>query len=309
MKGSVFITICCFGLFFIANQAFSEVITFPVVGEYDGSAKGNVVDGNAAFYEGNSSGVGNDASLTIKIGSFRDEIQKAFTNGCGGVVGFDNALIAGGTQTDSFAASFGEEKSLVVKSVDHVRTDFIATNICVPISGPGACTNGGFLAKSIVGDDKIKIRSSFNFTFDEQGFSEREHVCAVGGTILGRNGAAEASRWLMKVTLDNGDIIAQIAEINFRSGNSRADTFFGARAPKGRYITGVAWINLDGSHSGLDGFAFITNGPPPKRKVKKADESDSSTFFGIGTGTGGNGGGDNESSGGDSYSLLFGTER
>lgn len=298
--------ICTIVLLILIGQVHAELITFPVVGQYDGSEKGNVVDRNAAFYGGNSSGVGDDSSLVLQIDDFRQEIQKAFSNGCGGVVGFDNAQIAGGTQTDAFAASFGEGKSLLVKSVDNIRTDFIAENICVPISGPGIETNGGFLAKSIVGGDKIKIRSSFNFSFEEQGFDSGEHVRAVAGTILGRNGAAETSKWLMKVTLDNGDIIAQIADINFRSGNSRDDTFFGVRAPDGRYITAVTWINLDGIHSGLDGFAFITNGSPPARSrpTDQSTDPNNPTFFGIEYGSG------SSSSGDDSeYTTLFGSSR
>ncbi len=303
-----------------AGSAWSGLVTFPVVGVYDGSDQGNVVDRDAGFYAGNSSGVGDDDSLVLKIDSFRDEIRKAFDSGRGGVIGFDNAVITGGTQTDTFAASFGGGKSLIVKSVDHIRTDFVADNICVPISGPvidsgvatnagaGAVTNGGFLAKSIVGADSIKIRSSFNFSFTENGFAEGEHVRVVAGTILGRNGAAEESKWLMKVTLDNGDIIAQIADINFRSGNARDDTFFGARAPNGHYITSVMWINLDGNYSGLDGFAFITNGEPPKPRpqpTRNNTDPDNPSFFGIPYG--GSGGSDDDSSG--EYSSLFGSSR
>ncbi len=302
MRISGFIIMCCMGGGLVSSQSVADMVTFPVVGEYDGSADGNVVDRNADFYEGNASGVGENPSLIIKIDPFRDEILKAFTNGCGGVVSFDNSQIEGGHQTDCFAAGFGDKKSLIIKNVDDIRTDFVAANICLPISGPGEGTNGGFLAKSIVGEDKIKIGSSFNFSFEEQGFAEKEHVIAVGGTILGRNGSAETSRWLMKVTLDNGDIIAQMAEINCRSGKSRDDTFFGARAPQGRYITGVMWINLNGIHSGLDSFAFITNGRPPKPATKSTTPSND--FFGLDTGNGGGGSGD---SGG--YTSLFGTER
>ncbi len=303
----------CVGMIAGVCHANEQEIVFPVVGEYDGSALGNVVDRNAEFYEGNSYGTGNDAKLVIKIESFRDEVRKAFTNGCGGVVSFDNALIPGGKQTDQFIARFGENKSLAVQSVDHLRTDFVATNICVPVSGPGDEASGGFLAKSIVGGDKIRIRSSFNFSFTERGFQPNEHVCAVGGTILGRNGSVETSKWLMKVSLDNGDIIALIAEINFLSGNASDDTFFGAHAPSGRYITGVQWINLDGKYSGLDSFAFMTNGKPPRKpdqpKVKDENDSSSSTFFGIEYGNNSGGSNRDDEAATDPLSLLFGSER
>jgi hypothetical protein len=289
----------------IAGLACGELVNFPAVGQYDGSEQGNVVDRNAAFYAGNSSGTGDNPSLILKIESFRDEIITAFSNGCGGVVGFDNARIPGGTQADGFTVSFGEGKTLIVRSVDHIRTDFIAENICLPISGPGIETNGGFLAKSVVGDDRIIIRSSFNFSFEEQGFQSGEHVVAVAGTVLGRNGAAETSKWLMKVTLDNGDIIAQLADINFRTGNALDDTFFGARAPAGRHITAVTWINLDGIHSGLDGFAFMTNGRPPKPEPRPRKPSDHPTFFGIEY----RGSSDDEDDTTAGDTTLFGTSR
>lgn len=313
MRFFVGLILFCFGVSLFTIRAHAELIVFPVVGEYESSAQGNTVDLNADFYAGNSSGEGDNASLIAKIESFRDEIKKAFTNECGGVVGFDNAIIPGGTQCDGFMASFSEDKFLVVRSVDNIRTDFVATNICIPISDPGEGQGGGFLAKSNIGGDRIKLRSSFDFTFSEEGFAEGEHVREVGATILGRNGAAETSKWLMKVKLDNGDIIAGIAELNFRSGNARQDTFFGASAPRGRYITGMALINLDGSYTGLDGFAFITNGAPKKKKapaVSPGTTSPSDSLFGIPVNRGSSGSSeDDDDRPADNYSLLFGTER
>ncbi len=307
MKAASFIFMSCMVLMCLPEQVRGELVTFPVVGEYDGSASGNVVDRDADFYEGNSSGAGDDASLVLKIDSFRTELLKAFSNGCGGVVNFDNEVILAGTQTDTFAASFGEQKKLIIKNVDHLRTDFSAPRIFVPVSGVES--NGGFLSKSIKGKDRNIVGGTFNFTFDEQGFGAGEHVEAVGGTILGRNGADESAKWLLKATLDNGDIVAAIADMNFRSGNGRDDTFFGVRAPKGRYITGVMWISLTGNHSGLDSFAFITNGPPPKPQPVPADANDSSSssdFFGFDTGGSGSG---SSSSGTVGYSSLFGREK
>ena len=288
-----------------AAHGWADVTVFPVVPTYDDT---NKADLNAEYYAGNSSGVGEDPSLIIDIAKFRDEIVTAFSNAQGGVVNFDNGLIAGGTQSDQFVASFGEDKRLVITSVDHLRTDFSANNILTPISGPDEGVGGGFLSKSVVDGDQIKIRSSFDFSFEEKNFGGNEHVIAVAGTILGRNGAADSSTWLMKVRLDNGDIIAEISQINFLSGNARADTFFGARAPKGRYITGVTWINLDGNHSGLDGFAFITNGRPPIIEEDVA-VNPGETYPGLdypGTGSGGGSGGDEGST---DASILFGRER
>lgn len=252
---------CGVFLAFSISSAVADDPTFAVVGKYDGSKAGNTVDRNAAFFPANSMGVGADKSLVIGIGRFRSKIKAAFSNGCGGVVNFDNGLIAGGSQTDSFVAKFGK-KALIVKNVDDLRTDFIATNVCTAISGPGAAPSGGFLAKSNVDGDQITIRSSYNFSFTEQGFASDEHVTAVGGTILGRNGSIPSSKWLMMVRLDNDDVIAEMADINCQTGNARDDTFFGAVAPAGRYITGVSWLNLSGTYSGLDGFAFWTNGRP-----------------------------------------------
>lgn len=309
MKRMVFVFTGCAGLVITSAQAYGELITFPVVDQYDGTGSGNIVDRNASFYEGNSSGVGDNASLVLDVKSFREEISKAYTNGRGGVVCFDNAVIVGGNQTDSFAASFASNKTLVVKNSDHLRTDLSAPNIFVPVSG--ITTNGGFLAKSNVNGDQNTLGATFNFTFEEQGFGSNEHVEAVGGTILGRSGSVESARWLMKVTLDNGDIIAAIADVNFRAGNTRDDTFFGARAPKGRHITAVTWISLSGQHSALDSFAFITNGEPPKPKYNPQPDNvpahaGDPSFFGIDYGGGSSGGSDSGSSGG---TTLFGSER
>ncbi len=273
---------CSSALLFGAKEACSEPVTFPVVGVYDGSEEGNDVDRDASFFSANSSGGGVDASLCIGIGDFRREIYEAYTNGCGGVVDFDNEVIAGGTQSDSFYATFGGGKSLLVQSDDHLRTDMDDT-ACMPISGPGEAPSGGFLAKSNVGEDKVK-NSTFSFTLEELGFASQEHVRAIGATILGRNGAADTSKWLMKVTLNNGDTVAQVAEINFRSGKAKDDTFFGIKAPIGRYITSVQWINLDGNYTGLDGFAFITNGSPRKQRIHRGpgkDDSSSMSLFGV----------------------------
>ena len=43
------------------------------------------------------------------------------------------------------------------------------------------------------------------------------------------------------------------------SGNTRDDTFLGAYAPAGRYITGASWFSSSGDFSGLDDLAFITS--------------------------------------------------
>ncbi|MBN2161707.1 MAG: hypothetical protein JXR25_08970 [Pontiellaceae bacterium] len=308
MKRKIFSTYTFVAAMVLSGPVLADITIFPVVGEYDGSPQGNVADRDASFYSENCSGVGDDSGLILHVDSFRAEILEAFTNNCGGVVSFDNALIKGGTQTDTFAAQFAGEKKLIVKSIDHIRTDVVATNIFMPISGPGEVDGGGFLAKSVVGKDRISIRSSFNFTFTEDGFGENEHVRAIAGTILGRNGAVDASKWLMKVMLDNGDVIAQIADLNFRTGKARDDTFFGARAPEGRYITGLMFINLDGNHTGLDSLAFITNGEP--RKPATPSGSNSGNFFGIeydpNGGSSSGGSSDDNSSG---ASLLFGRER
>ncbi len=281
------------GAFFLALPVFADVPVFPVVGNYEDSAMSNRVDASAAFYAGNSSGSGDDASLVVSFEDFNAAICKAFEASCGGIVNFDNNVITGGTQTAQFKAGFGEGKYLMVQSIDHLRTDFSAPAICVPISGPGAEPSGGFLAKSNVGGDQIQRQSNFEFTFEEEGFAKDEHVRAVGGTILGRNGSPDNAKWLMKASLDNGDMVSEIAEIDFRSGNSRSDTFFGIKAPKGRYITAVSWVNLSGTYSGLDGFAFITNGAPPKR-AKPTNKSNGDLFGFNSPGSSRRGGGSSE---------------
>ncbi len=273
--------------------AYADTVSFPVTGVYDGAAIGNQVDKSAGFYAGNSSGAGDDESLILEIDQFRHDILVAFSNQCGGVVGFDNAVIVGGAKTDSFAATFGE-KSLAIKNVDHVRTDY-STDNCAPVSGPADGMGGGFLTKSNVNEDQITIRSSYDFSFTEDGFSPGEHVHAVGGTILARNGSRPASKWLMKVLLDNGDMISAIADIDFSTGKARDDTFFGACAPAGRYITGVAWICLDGSFSGLDSFAFITDGAVVEESVPATDLPGDATSVTNGA-----------ASTNEDYSLLFG---
>lgn len=300
-KTSVFIL---YASCMVALPVYSASSVFPVVGEYESSSQSNVVDASADYFEANSVGSGHDQSLVTSIDEFRGEIQKAFSNSCGGVINFDNGLIAGGTQTDQFEAPFGKGKALIVKSTDHLRTDFNADVICVPVSGPGEEPNGGFLAKSNVNGDQIKIKSNYNLTFTESGFASNEHVRAVGGTILGRNGCQGPAKWFMKATLDNGDTIAEIAEIDFRHGRTTSDTFFGAKAPEGRYIIGVSWSNLTGGYSGLDSLAFITNGSPPK--PTKSSKSDSSDFFDHDTYQAG--GGDSGSDG-DGVSTLFGSDR
>lgn len=299
-KGFVFVVVA------LSFGAYADVPVFPVVGEYESASSSNVVDASASYYSGNSSGAGQVESLVVSIDEFRKEVRAAYSNSCGGVVNFDNGLIAGGSQTDQFKAGFGEDKFLVIQSVDHLRTDVSAPAVFHPISGPGQEPSGGFLAKSNAGGDQIKIQSNYNFTFTESNFGSNEHVREVGGTILGRNGGPDQAKWLMKVTLDNGDTIAEIAEINFRSGNSVSDTFFGAKAPKGRYITGVAWINLSDGYTGLDGFAFITNGAPPKRQNaagnKRSDFFDTDTY---GKSTGSSGSSDDDGG----VTTLFGRTR
>jgi len=107
-------------------------------------------------------------------------------------------------------------------------------------------------------------------TLTEYGFDPDEHVRAISGTILGRNNSDKNGNWIMKVTLDNGDIVAASASIDLAAGNASDDTFFGAYAPAGRYITGVSWICDSGEFSGLDDLAFITGASdfsPPEIKI------------------------------------------
>jgi hypothetical protein len=181
----------------------------------------------------------------------------AFANGQGGVVDFDSGLIAAGTRTDSFAALFNE-KAVLFRVADHIRSDYVSSSR-TPIFGPGKVPNGRFLAKSMIMGDTCRMGDSYQLTFTEYKFEPNEHVRAVAGTILGRNKGDPYGKWTMKVTLDNGDIVAASAMIDFSAGKTSDDTFFGAAAPAGRYISGVSWICSSDEFSGLDDLAFITS--------------------------------------------------
>jgi len=257
-----------FALCFCIVQSTSAVSTFSVVGVYDADEQVNAVDKYAWYDEAHSTGVGKDSSLILRIDNFSHVIMAAFTNNHGGVVNFDNGLIEAGQKTDSFAALFNG-KAVLFRSNDPVRSDFISSTR-TPISGPGKPPNGGFLAKSIVKGDACTLGGSYELTLTEYGFEADEHVRVVAGTILGRNNSDKSGRWIMKVMLDNGDIVAASALIDLAAGNTSDDTFFGAYAPAGRYITGFSWICDSGEFSGLDDLAFITSTSdfyPPKIKV------------------------------------------
>jgi hypothetical protein len=196
-------------------------------------------------------------ALILDIDDFSPLILEAFTNRQGGVVNFDNGLIEAGQQADSFAAIFNG-KAVLFESADHIRSDYVSSSR-TPISGPGRASGGGFLAKSTVMGDACSIGGSYQLKLTEYKFEPGEHVRVVAGTILGRNGGDQSGKWTMKVTLDNGDIVAASAIIDLSSGNASDDTFFGAVAPAGRYITGASWVSSSGDFSGLDDLAFITS--------------------------------------------------
>ena len=246
-----------FILFLFMLQSTSAVTKFYTVGGYDAEEQGNAVDKSAYYDRGQSTGRGMNRALILDIDEFSPLILTAFTNRQGGVVNFDNGLIEAGQQTDSFAAFFND-KAVLFESTDHIRSDYVSSSR-TPISGPGKAPGGGFLAKSTVMGDACSNGGSYQLTLKEYRFEPGEHVRVIAGTILGRNGGDQYGKWTMKVTLDNGDIVAASATIDLSSGNTSDDTFFGAVAPKGRYITGASWLSSGGDFSGLEDLAFITS--------------------------------------------------
>jgi hypothetical protein len=253
----------------LGSAVVGTVITLPAafgamvsVGVYDEQTiQTNEVDFDASYAAASSTGVGANPNLVFGHDDFAPKVLAAFNAGRGGVVQFNNATeIIGGSRTNSFTGTFdGGTKSLTATNIStptnggHLRTDFVNASR-TSISG----LPGGFLAKSDVLGDTTN-GGNYVFTLTETNFEPGEHVRAVAGTIMGRNGSAPIGNWLMQVTLDNGDIIAALRGINSTSGNTNSDTFYGAYAPAGRYITGVSWTNPNGVFSALDDFAFITS--------------------------------------------------
>ena len=275
MRGSIFSIVCCI-VCFAAIQPASAVTKYAAGGVYDAEEQENAVDKSASYNPDYSTGAGMNESLILDFHDFSPLITAAFTNERGGVADFDSGLIAAGTQTDSFAVLFNK-KAVLFRSADHIRSDYVSSSR-TPISGPGSVPNGGFLAKSMVMGDNCKAGGSYQLTLTEYRFEPNEHVRVVAGTILGRNNSDKNGEWIMKVTLDNGDIIAASAVVDMSGGNTADDTFFSAYAPAGRYISGVSWICSSGEFSGLDDLAFITGTsdfiPPESEFASKPDTSD-----------------------------------
>lgn len=283
-------------------QSASAVPKFSADGVYDSDEQGNAVDKSASYDPSHSTGVGQSRALILDIDDFSPLILEAFTNSQGGVVNFDQGLIEAGKQTDSFGVLFNG-KAVLFQSTDHIRSDYVSSSR-TPISGPGKAPNGGFLAKSTVMGDACTIGGSYQLTLSEHGFEPEEHIRVVAGTILGRNNSDKNGLWTMKVTLDNGDIVATSASIDISSGNTSDDTFFGAVAPAGRYIIGVAWISDSGEFSGLDDLAFITSTSDfPLPRIEVAETSTPTTILKSPPAKAGN------SSGSSGNSVLFGTEK
>jgi len=255
MRASIF-SMACFFLGVFLLQAASAIPKFSAVGIYDSDEQINGVDKSAVYDPDHSTGVGMNQDLILEVDDFSPLIPKALTNSQGGVINFDNGLIEAGQQNDSFAALF-DGKAVLFESIDHVRSDYVSSSR-TPISGPGTPPNGGFLAKSTVMGDTCAIGGSYQLTLAEYRFEPGEHIRVVAGTILGRDNSEKNGKWIMKVTLDNGDIVAASAALDISSGNTIDDTFFGAYAPAGRHITGVSWMCYSGEFSGLDDLAFIT---------------------------------------------------
>lgn len=256
MKVSFF-NMVCIAISMVLAQTTHAVTTFPAVGVYDAEKQENAVDKSASYDPDHSTGVGKNFKLILDVDDLSPLIMEAYTNRHGGVVNFDNGLIEAGNQTDSFAAIFSG-KAVLFQSIDHIRSDYVSSSR-TPISGPGNAPNGGFLAKSTVRGDACTIGGSYQLTLTEYGFEAGEHVRVLTGTILGRNSSDKNGQWIMKTTLDNGDIIAASSVLDIASGNTSDDTFFGVYAPSGRYITGVSWTSYSGEFSGLDDVAIITS--------------------------------------------------
>ncbi|MBN2702819.1 MAG: hypothetical protein JXR23_01275 [Pontiellaceae bacterium] len=256
-----------------------KTVTFKTGTEYDASLQPNAVDKSAGFDAGNSTGVGRNKELVFGVNDFSELFSRAAANGFGGVVDFDGDVILTEAGSTVFAAHMGK-KTLRITTAEPVCTDSDVDS--TPISGPGTLGGVGFLSRAFSEDGTPPESANLELTWKESGFASGEHVRAVAGTILGMSvGDEPEDHWMMKASLDNGDVIAATAPVNTKNGDGLDDTFFGVYAPEGRYIVSVSWMNhhapsiTNRVSCGLDDFAFITSKKSfviPKNDVLYGDD-------------------------------------
>ncbi|MBN2683816.1 MAG: hypothetical protein JXR40_00920 [Pontiellaceae bacterium] len=319
MRKPILYIVCCAGLFggtaVRAEIRNVKTVTFKTGNEYDVSRQTNAVDKSAGFDAINSTGAGRNKDLVIGVNDFSGLFARAAANGFGGVVYFDGDVIQTEFGSTAFVAYMGR-KTLRVTTTAPICTDFYVAS--TPISGPGKLGGEGFLARSLSDDGTPPESVNLKFTWKESGFAAGEHVRAVAGTILGMSfGDMPEDNWVMKVSLDNGDVIAATAPVNTKTGDGLDDTFFGVYAPEDRYIVGVSWINdhapslTNNVSCGLDDFAFITSNKSfviPKSDVLYGDDIVDTNTLVSATNAVDSVVGNPDSPGGDS-SILFGSDK
>lgn len=256
-----------------------KTVTFKTGNEYDASEQSNAVDKSAGFDAANSTGVGRNKELVFGVNDFSGLFSRAAANGFGGVVDFDGDVILTESGSTSFVANMGR-KTLRITTSEPVCTDLEVDS--TPISGPGTLGGVGFLSRAFLEDATPPESANLEFIWKESGFASGEHVRAVAGTILAISSSNEPEdKWIMKASLDNGDVIAATAPVNAKNGDGLDDTFFGVYAPEGRYIVGVSWMNnhapsiTNHVSCGLDDFAFLTSNKSfliPKKDLLYGDE-------------------------------------
>lgn len=319
MKKPFLNILCCVGL--IGGTAVRaeirsfKTVTFKTVNEYDASHQMNAVDKSAGFDAANSTGVGRNKDLVVGVNDFSSILARAAANDFGGVVNFDSEIIPTDYEETTFVVYMGR-KTLRITFSDPICTDFYVGS--TPISGPGSVGGEGFISRAFSEDGMPPETVNLEFAWKESGFASGEHVRAVAGTILGLSFSDEAvDNWVMKASLDNGDVIAVAAPVNAETGDAVDDTFFGVYAPEGRYIVGVSWVNSNAPSltnnvsCGLDDFAFVTskkNFVIPKNDVLYGDEVLAINELSLVTNTVDSVVVDPSSSGGDS-SILFGSDK
>lgn len=239
MKQTLAITcgIMAASLLFSAT-ADAEIVSVGTSGVYDESAN----ESNAVDHEATS-----DVSHQVSLADFTAHVSAAYTANLGGVIHFDDVDTSGGNVlvSDGLRVTYGTSgtKTLNIGITGVAASEHGGVASYHSGGGQWGISSGTYSNRLNAGDPGD---SSYIFGVDKK-------VVEVGLTFMSRTDRAFDIN--VSVTYDNNSSSGTVA-YTLGAAVGEHDTFWGFKAPEGRFITN---INVDhGEWGSIDDLAFVT---------------------------------------------------
>ncbi|MCC6679434.1 MAG: hypothetical protein IT445_00880 [Phycisphaeraceae bacterium] len=232
---SIPVALSCMALAFASTSVSAYYVT---TGTYDADPNLNDVDTSATF----------DGPNTMSLATFTSLVAIAYNGNYGGVIDFDNGSLTDGNTID---ARYGISQANNITITDAAGTG----NFTAPTTSPSTAISGSN-ANSALGrttNNHAFSGNSFYFTFNPA-----DQVVAVGATILSNlvifgSGVGNVGG----IARYNDSTSSGYTYSNVGNGNGADDTFWGFKAPAGKYITRFELSITNDVYVGLDDLGFI----------------------------------------------------